>query len=109
MAATAAPFDSILSINPATGEIVAQFPRTHASSLPAIIARARSAQNAWAKLPIVGRCARLNVLRQRMLASSDVLAHAVVRESGKPRVEPLFPYIFVALYTASYFSNHAPA
>src|SRR5258707_7449383 len=107
MAATAAPFDSILSINPATGEIVTQFPRTHASSLPAIIARARSAQNAWAKLPIVGRCARLNVLRQRMLASRDVLADAVVRESGKPRVEALFADIFVALDTAAYFSKHA--
>ncbi len=107
MAATAAPFDSILSINPATGEIVTQFPRTHPSSLPAIIARARSAQNAWAKLPIVGRCARLNVLRQRMLASRDVLADAVVRESGKPRVEALFADIFVALDTAAYFSKHA--
>src|SRR6266436_9231364 len=107
MAATAAPFDSILSINPATGEIVTQFPRTHPSSLPAIIAQARSAQNAWAKLPIVGRCARLNVLRQRMLASRDVLADAVVRESGKPRVEALFADIFVALDTAAYFSKHA--
>ncbi len=42
-----------------------------------------------------------------MLASRDVLADAVVRESGKPRVEALFADIFVALDTAAYFSKHA--
>jgi len=107
MAATAVPFDTILSINPATGEIIAQFPRTHPSSLPAILARARSAQSAWAKVSINNRCARLNVLRERMLASRNALADAVVRESGKPRVEALFADIFVALDTAAYFSKHA--
>src|SRR5260370_4803051 len=106
MAATAAPFDTILSINPATGEIVAQFPGPHPSSIPAILARARSAQRAWAKLSINNRCARLNVLRERMLASRDALADAVVRESGKPRVEALFADIFVALDTPAYFSKH---
>ncbi len=106
MAATAVPFDTILSIDPATGEIVAQFLRTHPSLLPAILARARSAQSAWAKVSINNRCARLNVLRERMLASRDALADAVVRESGKPRVEALFADIFVALDTAAYFSKH---
>jgi succinate-semialdehyde dehydrogenase/glutarate-semialdehyde dehydrogenase len=42
-----------------------------------------------------------------MLASRDALADAVVRESGKPRVEALFADIFVALDTAAYFSKNA--
>jgi acyl-CoA reductase-like NAD-dependent aldehyde dehydrogenase len=40
-----------------------------------------------------------------MMASRDVLANAVVAESGKPRVEALFADLFVALDTAQYFSK----
>jgi acyl-CoA reductase-like NAD-dependent aldehyde dehydrogenase len=107
MAATAIPVGTLPSINPATGEVVAQFQRTPLSLLAAIVARARTAQSAWARLPIRERCVQLNVLRERMLASRDALADAVVRESGKPRVEALFADIFVALDTAAYFSKHA--
>jgi acyl-CoA reductase-like NAD-dependent aldehyde dehydrogenase len=107
MAATAIPFETLPSINPATGEVVGQYPRTPPSTLPGLVARARSAQIAWARLPIVERCVRLNALRERMLASRDALADAVVRESGKPRVEALFADIFVALDTAAYFSKNA--
>jgi len=107
MAATAIPVGTLPSINPATGEVVAQFQRTPPSLLAGIVARARTAQDAWARLPIRDRCVRLNLLRERMLASRDALADAVVRESGKPRVEALFADIFVALDTAAYFSKHA--
>ena len=106
MAATATPVETLASINPATGEVVAYFPKTPLSLLPAILGRARFAQCEWAKLPIDERCARLDVLRKRMLASRDVLADAVVRESGKPRVEAQFADIFVALDTAAYFAKH---
>jgi acyl-CoA reductase-like NAD-dependent aldehyde dehydrogenase len=107
MAATAIPVGTLPSINPATGEVVAQFQKTPPSLLRAIVARARTAQSAWARLPIRDRCARLNVLREQMLASRDAFADAVVRESGKPRVEALFADIFVALDTAAYFSKNA--
>ena len=106
MAATAIPVDTLASINPATGEVIGQFPKTPPSFLPAIVARARTAQIAWARLSIHERCARLDVLRKRMLASRDALADAVVRESGKPRVEAQFADIFVALDTAAYFAKH---
>jgi len=49
---------------------------------------------------------RLRVLRDCMMASRDVLANAVVAESGKPRVEALFADLFVALDTAQYFSKN---
>src|SRR5258708_26176343 len=100
MAATAIPIDTLPSINPATGEVLAHFERTPSSLLPDIVSRARVAQEAWAKLPIRDRCAKLRGLRERIMASRDELADAVVRESGKPRVEALFADIFVALDSA---------
>jgi succinate-semialdehyde dehydrogenase/glutarate-semialdehyde dehydrogenase len=107
MAATAIPVETLPSINPASGEVVGHFEKTSVGRLPEIISRAGAAQNAWAKLSIRERCAKLRVLRERMMASRDELADAVVRESGKPRVEALFADIFVALDTAEYFSRNA--
>ena len=108
MAATAIPLDTLPSIDPATGKVSSHFEKTPPAALREIVKRARAAQAAWAKLPIEKRCAQLRVLRERMLASRDALADAVVAESGKPRVEALFADIFVALDTAEYISKNGP-
>src|ERR1700674_4325179 len=107
MAATAIPIDTLPSINPATGEVLAHFERTTASLLPEIVSRARVTQSAWAKHPIHDRCAKLPGLRESIMSSRNELADAVVRESGKPRVEALFADIFVALDSAEYWSRNA--
>ncbi|HEV1993405.1 MAG TPA: aldehyde dehydrogenase family protein [Candidatus Acidoferrum sp.] len=107
MAATAIPIDTLPSINPATGEVLAHFEKTSASLLQEIVSRARVAQGVWAKLPIRDRCAKVRGLRERMMASRNELADAVVRESGKPRVEALFADIFVALDSSEYWSRNA--
>jgi len=107
MAATAIPIDTLPSINPATGEVLAHFERTRSWSLPELVSRARSAQRDWAKVPIRDRCTKLRGLRDRIMASRNELVDAVVRESGKPRVEALFADIFVALDSAEYWSKNA--
>src|SRR6266853_6343204 len=107
MAATAIPIDTLPSINPATGEVLAHFERTPASILPEIVSHARIAQSVWGELSVRDRCARLRMLRDRIMASRNELAEAVVRESGKPRVEALFADVFVALDSAEYWSKNA--
>ncbi len=106
MAATAIPIDSLASLDPATGEIICYFPKTPVSHLPQILERARAAQRLWASTTSRERCRLLKALRDRILSTRDVLAEAVVRESGKPRVEALFADIFVTLDTATYFSDN---
>jgi len=107
MAATAIPIDTLPSINPATGAVVGQFEKTPPSLLPEIVSRGRAAQSEWAKVSIRDRCAKLRALGERIMASRNELADAVVRESGKPRVEALFADIFVALDSAKYWSENA--
>jgi succinate-semialdehyde dehydrogenase/glutarate-semialdehyde dehydrogenase len=107
MAATAIPVDTLPSINPASGEVAGHFERTLPGRVLEIVSRARVAQDAWAKVEMRERSAKLRVLRERIMASREELAEAVVRESGKPRVEALFADIFVALDTAEYFSKNA--
>jgi len=109
MAATAVPLNALASIDPATGETLGYVDATPASTLPDVIRRARTAQIAWARLPITTRCAHLKKLRDAIMSSRTELAEAVVRESGKPRVEALFADIFVAVDSAAYFAeNTAP-
>src|SRR5258708_3577987 len=107
MAATAIPVDTIPSINPATGEVLAHFERTSPALLPEIVLRARAAQCRWMNQTVRHRCAMLRKLRERIMASRNELADAVVRESGQPRVEALFADIFVALDSAEYWSRNA--
>src|SRR6267378_6144881 len=107
MAATAIPIDTLPSINPATGEVLAHIEKTPPSMLPEIVSRARVAQGLWAKLAVRDRCGKLCSLRERIMASRQELADVVVRESGKPRVEALFADIFVALDSAEYWSKNA--
>jgi succinate-semialdehyde dehydrogenase/glutarate-semialdehyde dehydrogenase len=109
MVATAIPVDTIPSIDPATGRVLAQVDRTPPSGMPEILSRARAAQTTWGALAVESRCAHLRVLREKIMTSRGMLADAVVAESGKPRVEALFADIFVALDTADFFSKKGPA
>jgi succinate-semialdehyde dehydrogenase/glutarate-semialdehyde dehydrogenase len=107
MAATAIPIDTLPSINPATGEVLAHIEKTPPAVVEEIVSRARVAQSQWAKVSIRERCAKLCALRDCMMASRNELADAVVLESGKPRVEALFADIFVALDSTEYWSKNA--
>jgi acyl-CoA reductase-like NAD-dependent aldehyde dehydrogenase len=107
MAATAIPIDTLPSINPATGEAVAYFEKTPPSRLAEVVRNARAAQAGWAKVSVADRAAKLRTLRDRMMASRNELADAVVRESGKPRVEALFADVFVSLDSAEYWAMEA--
>jgi acyl-CoA reductase-like NAD-dependent aldehyde dehydrogenase len=108
MAATSLTLDTLPSIDPATGHITSTFDRTPPLEVPQLLAKARAAQSSWAALSVQQRCARIAVLKNKILAAREALAAAVVRESGKPRAEAKFADIFVALDTAAYYSKNGP-
>jgi len=109
MAATAIPIDTLPSINPATGQVLARIEKTPPEMVGRTVLLGRAAQKEWAKVSIRERCEKLRRLRECIMASRNELAGAVVSESGKPRVEALFADIFVALDSADYWSKNAPA
>lgn len=109
MAATAIPIDTLPSINPATGQVLAHIEKTPPEMVGRTVLLGRAAQKEWAKVSIRERCEKLRRLRECIMASRNELAGAVVSESGKPRAEALFADIFVALDSADYWSKNAPA
>jgi acyl-CoA reductase-like NAD-dependent aldehyde dehydrogenase len=106
MAATSPLLDTLPSIDPATGKVLQSYERTSPRAVPQLLAKAREAQKAWAQRPVAERCAQIAVLKTKILEAREVLTDAVVRESGKPRVEAKFADIFVSLDSADYFAKH---
>ena len=96
------------SIDPATGETIAQFESTAPGDFPAVIERARIAQAAWAARPIRERAVALRRLRDAIFDSRDEIAATISRETGKPRVEAVFAEIILALDTADFVARNAP-
>ncbi len=108
MVATTVTLETLPSIDPATGRVCASFERTPPFLVAQHLQKAREVQGDWAKIAVEERCARIGVLREKILEARDTLADTVVRESGKPRVEAKFADVFVSLDTADYFAKHGP-
>jgi len=76
---------SLLSIhNPATGALIAQLPADDAASVAAKAVAARTAQPAWAALPMAERVAVLQRFRAAVVAEIETLAKTMTEETGKP-------------------------
>ncbi len=96
------------SIDPVTGDVIAQFEATPPEAIPAVLERARQAQSAWARVALRERCAALARFGDVLFARRGEIAEVVTRETGKPKVEALFTDVLIALDTAQYYSRHTP-
>jgi acyl-CoA reductase-like NAD-dependent aldehyde dehydrogenase len=108
MVAIPVQVETIPSIDPSTGQVLAHFEKTPVLALPQLLAKARAAQVEWASRSIEDRCKQIGVLQAKLLERREKFTDAVVRESGKPRSEAIFADIFVSLDTAAYFAKKGP-
>ena len=70
--------------NPATGELIAALPADDAATVAAKAAQARTAQTAWAMVPLAERKACIMRFRAAVVTELDALAAIMTRETGKP-------------------------
>ncbi|NQW94953.1 MAG: aldehyde dehydrogenase family protein [Polaromonas sp.] len=70
--------------NPANGELISTLPADDAASVAVKAAHARTAQAAWAKVPLADRKACITRFRGGIVAELDALAAIMTRETGKP-------------------------
>ena len=96
------------SIDPSTGDVIAQFELTAPVDVPRIVERARRVQQDWARTPIAERCRLLRRLGEIIFTRRQEIAEIVTREAGKPRVESLFAEVLVSIDTAQYYAANAP-
>jgi succinate-semialdehyde dehydrogenase / glutarate-semialdehyde dehydrogenase len=77
----------VVTVNPATGEKLAEYRRQDAAEVAAVLARAVAAQRDWALRSVDARAALLLPLAARLRARAPELARLMSLEMGKPVTE----------------------
>jgi acyl-CoA reductase-like NAD-dependent aldehyde dehydrogenase len=103
---TTAPTSEIVSYDPATGQEIGRVPLTTARQVQEAVARARSAQPAWATLTFRQRAKVVLHARKLVLEQIDDIAKLISRETGKPIAEAISMEIVPALDLMHYFARH---
>ncbi len=97
----------VVSVNPATGELLRELACASESEVLAAVARARAAQPAWAETDLHGRIAVLREFQRKLLEKKTKIAEAVTRETGKPVAEALTTEVLVVLDAARFLIDNA--
>lgn len=72
-----------IQYNPATGEAVAEIPRSTPEEISAAVAAAHNAFPAWSRTPVIQRCKLLFKYRQLLEEHGDEFVSLIIEENGK--------------------------
>ncbi len=97
------------TLNPRTGEILAEVDVTPPDVLEAVIRKAIRAQEAWAQTPLSRRTPLFEQLLQKVVEEAGTLAELVSREEGKPVKEALLVEILPAAEGLRYLLRRGPS
>lgn len=97
----------VVSVNPATGEILGSLECAGEAEVQAAVARARAAQPAWDALGVRKRIEILREFQQRLQQKKSDVARVITREAGKPYVEALLTEVLVVLDAARFLIDNA--
>jgi acyl-CoA reductase-like NAD-dependent aldehyde dehydrogenase len=106
MATSTSP--ELVSVNPATQEVVGSVRRTDPDDLPAVVGAAGAAQERWWAF---GPAARAEVLRSAarvVRAHADEIASSIVAETAKPGTEAIANELYTAVDHARWLGRNAP-
>ena len=97
----------IVSVNPATGEVLRELECAREQGVQAAVMRARAAQTAWAEIGVRGRIAVLREFQHRLVERKSEIATVIAREAGKPIAEALTTEVLVVLDAARFLIDNA--
>ena len=105
--ATVVGNSTIVTTNPATGEVLAELACAGASDVQNAVLRAKQAQPSWEATPVSERIAVLRRFQQLLSERRDDVASLICREAGKPVVEALVTEVLVVLDAAEFCIRNA--
>jgi succinate-semialdehyde dehydrogenase/glutarate-semialdehyde dehydrogenase len=98
----------LLSVNPATGEPLADYPQDSDHALDGKLNAIAVAARDWRHAPFAFRSERLRAIARRFQSRANELARLMALEMGKPVTQGLAE-IEKCAATCEYFAEHAPA
>jgi len=105
--AQAAGTGTIVSTNPATGEVLGELACATADDVHSAVARAHAAQPQWQATPVRERIAVLRKFQQLLNQQREHVATLICREAGKPVAEALATEVVVVLDAAQFCMANA--
>src|SRR5579872_506848 len=97
----------VVSVNPATGDVLCEWESAGDTEVLAAVARARAAQPAWAEMGVRRRIAVLREFQRALHERKLEIAEAITREAGKPVAEALTTEVLVVLDAARFLIDHS--
>jgi acyl-CoA reductase-like NAD-dependent aldehyde dehydrogenase len=107
MATSATVRPKLVSVNPATGEVLAEFEPATDADVIAAVARAKEAAGGWVRLGIEERAKFLLRLQAAVYARRREIARTISLETGKPLVESLSAEVLLVLDACQYYAKQA--
>lgn len=95
------------SLNPQTGEMVAEIPTVSREQVIEAVTLARKVAPEWAAIPVEGRVRMLKEVRHRVYDLMDEIVETVATECGKPRTEALAHDVLPVVVMLSYLEKVA--
>jgi acyl-CoA reductase-like NAD-dependent aldehyde dehydrogenase len=105
--ATIAASSSLISTNPATGDVLGELPCASADEVHTAVRRAKAAQPAWQATPVHERVVLLRRFQQLLRERREDIARLICREAGKPTAEALATEVLVVIDAAQFCIRHA--
>src|SRR5256714_9771677 len=93
----------VVSVNPATGEVLRELDCASEPEVHQAVARARASQPAFAELGIRGRIAILKKFQRLLHERKSRVVDLISNEAGKPCVEALTTEVIVVLDAARFY------
>jgi acyl-CoA reductase-like NAD-dependent aldehyde dehydrogenase len=97
----------IVSVNPATGEVLGELDSAGPTEVRAAVARARAVQPEWNSWGVRNRIEVIRRFQQLLLSQKTDIARRITQESGKPQVEALLTEVLVVLDAARFLIDNA--
>jgi len=92
----------VVSVNPATGQVLREFESATEEDVSTVVARARAAQPAWNEIGVQRRISLLRNFQRLLHARKSDVARVITTEAGKPLVEALLTEVMVVLDAARF-------
>lgn len=99
----------LVSLHPATGEVLAELPIDSREAVQEKVARARRAAEGWRAVPLSSRLALLRRLHDALARHAERVAHVLSAETGRPLQESLGAEVIPTLQSLGFLCRKAPS
>ncbi len=96
-----------VALDPATGEVLAEYPLNTLEDVQNAVVRARRAQADWENAPLKVRVKHVKKIRDYILDHCDELAAIISRDNGKTLVDAMATEVVPAAMAAGYYCKMA--